>query len=166
MLADYIILLVGSNFPHKGAGRLVQAFARAWQQAGSLSNSTPGRLLLVCIGPGMPGLEKEVQQAWAELQRAAQQGSTTAASATDDLPAAIHLLDSTVNATERLGWYAAADVQVLNSGGCCDAVSGVMGWRQFGWLACPVRLAGESYVTCIKHAQCVDRVRVLWTRFS
>lgn len=66
----------------------------------------------------MPGLQREVQQAWTELQRAAQQGSTTAASAVADLPAAIHLLDSTVNATERLGWYAAADVQVLNSGGC------------------------------------------------
>jgi glycosyltransferase involved in cell wall biosynthesis len=113
---DYVLILVGTNIAHKGTARLVSTFARAWQQVGSMPGA-PGRLLLVCIGQDMLNLAEEVRQAWAGLQptRQPEAAEGEAVPAANTLPAAIHLLDGTANSTERLGWYAAADVQVLNS---------------------------------------------------
>lgn len=74
----------------------------------------------MCIGKDMLLLEDNVKQAWADLQQMPDPhgvGDWEAATAANALPAAIHLLDATPDPMERLGWYAAADVQVLNSGG-------------------------------------------------
>ncbi len=117
--ADYVVLMVSGNSPYKGVGRLLAAFAKAWQQASSLPSGEPGRLLLVCIGRSMPKLAEDVEQAAANLQLATQQAGAAAggaAQAGDTLQASVHLLDETDNSTQRLGWYAAADVHVLNSG--------------------------------------------------
>ena len=119
VFADYVVLIVSKNSPYKGVSRLLAAFVKAWQQASSLPSGEPGRLLLVCIGTSMPELADEVEQAAANLQVATQPAGAAdggAAQAGDTLQAAVHLLDETDNSTQRLGWYAAADVHVLNSG--------------------------------------------------
>lgn len=125
--ADYVVLLAGTNAPDKGTASLVAAFARAWRQAGTLPDGAPGRLLLLCVGKGMPELSGTVEEAWARMQQAGPADTAGgpaapgAAQAAHGLPAAVHLLDNTANATELLGWLAAADVQVVNSGGRCRA---------------------------------------------
>lgn len=113
LIADYVVLMVSANSEYKGVGRMLTIFTHAWQQAASLPGGVPGRLVAVFIGPGMLRLVPEVKKAVASLQPAPKNAGA-------DLLAAIHVLDGTDNSTERLGWYAAADVHVLNSGrrGC------------------------------------------------
>lgn len=108
--------MVSANSAYKGVSRMLATFARAWQQAGVLPGGAPGRLVLVCIGPGMLRLKPEVERTAASMQ-AAQNGTANAAHAGDSFQAAVHVLDGTDNSTERLGWYVAGDVHVLNSGG-------------------------------------------------
>ena len=129
--ADHVLLYVGTHARHKGTARLVAAFARAWWQAVSKPDGKPGRLLLLCIGQDMLELAAVVQEQWEAIQQAAaaagpqllkplQQGG--------GLPAAVHLMENVGNATERLGWYTAGDVQVLNAGGGCHGrVGGAAG---------------------------------------
>ena len=90
-------------------------FAKAWQQAGSLPGAH-GRMLLVCVGRGMLGLEAQAKQIAASLQQQQQQpdanntGAAGAARTGSSLQAAVHLFDLTDNSMQRLGWYAAGDV--------------------------------------------------------
>ncbi len=128
-IADYVVLMVSANSAYKGADRMMATFAKAWQRAGSLPGAR-GRMLLVCVGRGMPGLEAQVKRITASLQQQQQQqpdanntGAVGAAGTGSSLRAAVHLFDLTDNSTQRLGWYAAGDVHVLNSGGA--------GW---GWM--------------------------------
>lgn len=119
-----MVLTVGTNTPHKAIGRILSTFVRAWQQAGVVRNGTHGRLLFVAVGSGMLLLEDEVKRISASLEQApkpAEAATQGAASAVVGLPAAVHLFNQTDNSTQRLGWYAAADVHVLHSGGQCCA---------------------------------------------
>lgn len=143
---DYVVLLVGTHAEHKGTARLVGAFARAWWRAGVLpagDGAESGRLLLVCVGQGMLELWLAVEQHWVAVQQAASLvgGETLAAlQAGGGLPHAVHLFEATANLTERLGWYVAGDVQVLNAE--CGEWGGAVAVRleEAGCLAASVAL--------------------------
>lgn len=98
--ADFLVLFVGSHADHKGTERLLRAFAATW----TLGSAVPGsgeRLLLVMVGPRVTKLEPVLK----ELSKG-----------TPGLGKAVHLLNAASDDASRLGWYAAGDVQVINSG--------------------------------------------------
>ena len=103
------MLFVGTTTPPKGAGGALRAFVRAWQAAAATPAAARGGLLLLGVGHGMPDLRAEIEAQWAAVQAA---GGTSWPAA---LPDAVHLLEASGNAMERFGWYAAGDVQVVNS---------------------------------------------------
>jgi hypothetical protein len=75
-------------------------------------------MLLVGLGQRMPGLATVVQQEWERMLYAAELAGddiTALASSGQPFDGAVHLVEATSNSTARLGWYAAADVQVLNA---------------------------------------------------
>lgn len=107
------------------------AAAECCRKEGVTSGGTCGRLLLVCVGTGMFRLKVAVEQQWHNIWYAAGGDSDTgpAANAAAEMSnshsqgrllEAVHLFDATSDGEERLGWYAAADAQVVNSGECCS----------------------------------------------
>lgn len=124
------MLTVGTNEARKGTSRLVYSFAQAWLQSSrrlASAGRTGGRMLLVGLGLHMPQLAAVVQEEWGRLLYAAELvGENITAPASNGQPfgGAVHLVEATGNTTARLGWYAAADVQVLNAGRWGEGVYG------------------------------------------
>lgn len=118
--------MVSANSVHKGVSRMLATFVRAWQQAAVLHDGACGRLLLVAVGGGMVKLEDEVKRISASLEQAPKPAGAATRGARSAvvgrLSSAVHLFNQTDNSTQRLGWYAAGDVHVLNSGRQCCAM--------------------------------------------